>query len=222
MTKTKALVAAFAVLAAIGTAPALAQDNRPVLDIGVQNPPPGFDPSMNISNAGQRVTASIFDKLIARAYWEGENGDGAELVPSIATAWRQVSDTEWEVDIRTDVVFRRHANDGRRRGLPSAATSCGAGPHLQGRHYLLRHVQRRERGGRGHRQVHHQGAGPDLPGRFTSPLGMVVPRPTSSKWASRASTSSRSAPGPKLAEFARRNRAPRLTTVWGGCRRRAR
>ncbi len=84
---------------------AMAQDERPTLTIGVQALPTGLDPSLNISNAGQRITASIFDKFVARAYWEGERGDGAELVPSIATEWRQVSDTEWEVDIRTDVVF---------------------------------------------------------------------------------------------------------------------
>lgn len=92
-----------AVLAMASTA--LAQGQRPSITIGVQALPAGFDPGLNISNVGQRVNYSLFDELIRRAYWEGENGDGAELAPSIASDWRNVSDTVWEVDIRTDVVF---------------------------------------------------------------------------------------------------------------------
>lgn len=86
-------------------APVIAQDERPSIKIGVQALPDGLDPGLNISNVGQRINYSVFDEMIRRAYWEGENGDGAELAPSLATDWRNVSPNEWEVDIRADVVF---------------------------------------------------------------------------------------------------------------------
>lgn len=102
MIKTAALAA---LLGAGAIAAAHAQDDRPVLRIGVASLPNGFDPGLNVSNVGQRVSYSVFDELIRRAYWEGENGDGTADAPSLATAWRNVSPTEWEVDIRTDVTF---------------------------------------------------------------------------------------------------------------------
>ncbi len=102
--------AALAALLMLGTAHvAQAQVARPILKIGVAKLPTGFDPGLNISNVGQRVNYSIFDELIRRAYWEGEKGDGAADAPSLATAWRNVSPLEWEVDIRTDVVFHNGA-----------------------------------------------------------------------------------------------------------------
>lgn len=100
--KTAALAALLAAGAAFA---AHAQDDRPTLTIGVATLPEGLDPGLNVSNVAQRVNYSIFDELIKRAHWEGENGDGAGLAPSIATAWRNVEPTVWEVDIRTDVVF---------------------------------------------------------------------------------------------------------------------
>jgi peptide/nickel transport system substrate-binding protein len=121
-------------IAVLGLAvPAIAQDDRPSLTIGVQALPAGFDPGLNISNVGQRVNYSIFDELIRRSYWEGENGDGTELAPSIAIEWRNVSDLEWEVDIRTDVVFHdgtpMTAEDvafsfGEQRVIGTAVTTC--------------------------------------------------------------------------------------------------
>jgi peptide/nickel transport system substrate-binding protein len=92
-------------LAAAGSLAATAQDDRPVITIGVSTLPEGLDPGLNVSNVAQRINYSIFDELIKRAHWEGENGDGAGLAPSIATAWRNVEPTTWEVDIRTDVFF---------------------------------------------------------------------------------------------------------------------
>ncbi|HEV7291665.1 MAG TPA: ABC transporter substrate-binding protein [Devosia sp.] len=98
-------LAAVSTAVLIFAAPALAQDTRPSLTIGVQALPDGLDPGLNISNVGQRINYSVFDELIRRAFWEGEKGDGSALAPSIATEWRNVTPNEWEVDIRTDVVF---------------------------------------------------------------------------------------------------------------------
>lgn len=165
-----------AVLAMASTA--LAQDERPSITIGVQSLPAGFDPGLNISNVGQRVNYSLFDELIRRAYWEGENGDGAELAPSIATDWRNVSDTEWEVDIRTDVVF----HDGTPMTAEDVAFSfseervfgeermVAAGPTYFGNFTNVEVVDEDT--------VRFTTSGPDpiFPYRFTATLGKVVPK----------------------------------------------
>lgn len=154
------------------------EDTRPTLTVGVQLVPPGLDPSMNISNVGQRVTASIFDKFISRAYWEGENGDGGSLVPSIATEWRSISPTEWEVDIRTDVVF----HDGTPMTAEDVAFSFGS--------ELMWGPDRLIKAGTTYFGTFSEVSvvdadtvkfvtktpDPVFAARFTSPLGMVVPK----------------------------------------------
>ncbi|GLQ55818.1 ABC transporter substrate-binding protein [Devosia nitrariae] len=178
MNKTKAIAATLGAFAFMTAMPVQAQDDRPVLTIGVQTLPQGFDPSMNISNTGQRVTASIYDKLIARAYWEGENGDGANLVPSIATEWRQVSETEWEVDIRTDVVF----HDGTPMTVEDVAFSFGSdlmwGPERIYKAGTTYYGTFADVSVIDDDTVKFTTTAPDpiFPARFTSPLGMVVPK----------------------------------------------
>ncbi|HEY4200224.1 MAG TPA: ABC transporter substrate-binding protein [Devosiaceae bacterium] len=171
---------ALAVLAALAPVTAvLAQDDpRPIIKVGVAALPDGLAPDLNISNVGQRITYSIFDQLIKRAYWEGEKGDGAALAPSIATAWRNVSPTEWEVDIRTDVKFQNGepvtADDvafsfseqrlwGKDRFAPAGPTYFGSFKSVE--------VVDKD-------TVKFTTTGPDpiFPKRFTSPLGMVVPK----------------------------------------------
>lgn len=99
------LAALPATLTAISPALAQPADDRPIIRIGVAQLPEGLSPGVVLSNVGQRITYSVFDQFIKRAYWEGENGDGAALAPSLATEWRNVTPTEWEVDLRTDAVF---------------------------------------------------------------------------------------------------------------------
>jgi len=159
-------------------APAVAQDDRPSITIGVQALPAGFAPSMNISNVGQRVNYSIFDELVRRAYWEGEKGDGAELAPSLATEWRNVSDNEWEVDIRTDVTF----HDGTPMTAEDVAFSfseervfgedriVAVGPTYFGNFVDVEAVDEDT--------VRFTTAAPDpiFPYRFTTTMGKVVPK----------------------------------------------
>ncbi|WMT92728.1 ABC transporter substrate-binding protein [Pelagibacterium sp. H642] len=159
-------------------APAIAQDDRPSITIGVQSLPAGFDPGLNISNVGQRVNYSIFDELIRRAYWEGENGDGSELAPSLAVHWRNVSPNEWEVDIRTDVVF----HDGTPMTAEDVAFSFGeervfgedrlvaVGPTYFGNFTDVEVVDEDT--------VRFTTSAPDpiFPYRFTTTMGKVVPK----------------------------------------------
>ncbi|MHA6689873.1 ABC transporter substrate-binding protein [Devosia sp. A449] len=178
MYQLKSTGVAVGLLVLMAGAPVLAQDKRPILTIGVQNLTPGFEPSMNISNAGQRITASIYDKLVARDYGASENGDGAELRPSIATEWRQVSATEWELDIRTDVTF----HDGTPMTAEDVAFSFGS--------ELMFGPDRVIKAGVTYYstftdvsvvdadtiKITTAAADPILPARFTSPLGMVLPK----------------------------------------------
>lgn len=156
----------------------LAQADRPSLRVGVASLPAGLDPSMNISNAGQRITASIYDKMIARAYWKGENGDGSELVPSIATSWTQVEPTLWEVKLRQGVTFHDGspvtAEDvafsfgeermwGEKRMVPVGVAYFGSIAAVDVIDEETLHFKTKD-------------VDPIFPSRFTSPMGMVVPK----------------------------------------------
>lgn len=177
MTVLKRVVMVSAAILAMA-APAAAQDDRPTLTIGVQSLPAGFGPGLNISNVGQRVNYSIFDELIRRAYWEGGNGNGTELAPSLATEWRNVSPKEWEVDIRTDVVF----HDGTQMTAEDVAFSFGeervfgadrlvaVGPTYFGNFTAVEVVDEDT--------VLFTTSAPDpiFPYRFTATMGKVVPK----------------------------------------------
>jgi peptide/nickel transport system substrate-binding protein len=171
-------LAAVSIAALAMVVPAIAQDDRPSLRIGVQALPDGLDPGLNISNVGQRINYSIFDELIRRAYWEGEKGDGTELAPSIATDWRNVSPNEWEVDIRTDVIF----HNGRPMTAEDVAFSFGeqrvfgaerlvaVGPTYFGNFTNVEMVDEDT--------VLFTTSAPDpiFPQRFTTTMGKVVPK----------------------------------------------
>ena len=68
---------------------------------------PGFDPD------SYAVYRNVFDNLITR------NNKG-EIVPQIATAWKQVSETVVEFQIRTDVLF----HDGQKLTAEDVAYSA--------------------------------------------------------------------------------------------------
>ncbi|HVW91982.1 MAG TPA: ABC transporter substrate-binding protein [Devosia sp.] len=174
-------ILAAAILASLALAPAsMAQeaDNRPIIKIGVATLPDGLDPGANVTNVGQRITYSVFDQLIKRAYWASDKGDGADLVPSIAAAWHNVSPTEWDVDIQPGLKFQDGepvtAEDvaftfsqdhmwGAKRQVPTGPTYF---PTLKDVTVVDDHT------------VKFTTSAPDpiFPKRFTSPLGMVLPK----------------------------------------------
>lgn len=75
------------------------------LDIGVPVGPTGFDPGMALNTPELRVNFNVFDTLIRRDFLGGDNGDGQELVPSLAESWERASDTVLEVKLRDGVTF---------------------------------------------------------------------------------------------------------------------
>lgn len=77
---------------------ALAADLR----VGVQNLPPFLDPGKDFSNTGSQMYYNAFDPLIEKDYSKPQ----AVFKPGIATEWKQVSPTVFDVKIRQDVKFQ--------------------------------------------------------------------------------------------------------------------
>jgi peptide/nickel transport system substrate-binding protein len=72
------------------------------LRVGVQNLPPFLDPGKDFSNTGSQMYYNAFDPLIEKDYTKPQ----ATFKPGIATSWKQVSPTVFEVKIRQDVKFQ--------------------------------------------------------------------------------------------------------------------
>jgi len=83
-------------LIASGGEPARAAGD--VLNVDLVNEPATLDPHMQANHDSIVVYRNIFDNLLTR-------DDDGRIVPQIATAWRQISDTEIEFDIRQGVKF---------------------------------------------------------------------------------------------------------------------
>jgi len=88
--------AALFILIAASTTAARAGQDRFVVDLASE--PSTLDPHIQWNPDSYFVYRNIFDNLLTR-------DDKGAIVPEIATAWRQVSDTTLEFDIRTDVSF---------------------------------------------------------------------------------------------------------------------
>jgi peptide/nickel transport system substrate-binding protein len=76
-------------------------DSLAELRVAVARLPLSMDPQENSGNASQRVHYFTYDTLIRPDFL---NGNG--LVPGLATAWRRVDDTTFELDLRRDVMFQ--------------------------------------------------------------------------------------------------------------------
>ena len=92
------LMFAAALVALLGFQAAPARAAGDVLNVDLVNEPTTLDPHMQANHDSFAVYRNIFDNLVAR-------DDDGRIVPQIATAWRFVSDTEVEFDIREGVVF---------------------------------------------------------------------------------------------------------------------
>jgi len=98
MSRVSKAAAAFLVATALGLAagPALAAKDRFVVDL--VNEPSSLDPQVQWNPDSYYVYRNIFDNLVTR-------DDKGEIIPQVATAWKQVSDTEIEFDLRSDIAF---------------------------------------------------------------------------------------------------------------------
>ena len=72
------------------------------LTVGVQNLPPWLDPGKDFGNNGSQIYFNTFDPLILKDYSQA----GAVFKPGLATAWEQISPTEFQVTLRQGVKFQ--------------------------------------------------------------------------------------------------------------------
>ncbi|KKC38767.1 ABC transporter substrate-binding protein [Devosia epidermidihirudinis] len=72
------------------------------MTVGVQNLPPWLDPGKDFSNNGSQIYYNTFDPLILKDYSQA----GATFKPGLATAWEQLSPTEFQVTLREGVKFQ--------------------------------------------------------------------------------------------------------------------
>src|SRR3954463_4269439 len=68
------------------------------LTVDLVNEPSSLDPQVQWNPDSYYVYRNIFDNLVTR-------DDKGDIVPQVATAWKQISDTEIEFDLRGDITF---------------------------------------------------------------------------------------------------------------------
>jgi len=73
---------------------------RDELIVGVQALTASLDPARELGNVGTRISYTPYDTLIRRDFLNDN-----EHVPSLATAWERLSDTELELTLREGVTF---------------------------------------------------------------------------------------------------------------------
>ena len=93
-TKLSAAFVSLCLAASVSTA-ALAKER---FTVDLVNEPSSLDPHVQWNPDSYFVYRNIFDNLVTR-------DDKGEIVPQIATAWKNLSDTEIEFKIRDDVSF---------------------------------------------------------------------------------------------------------------------
>jgi peptide/nickel transport system substrate-binding protein len=79
------------------------------LTVGVAQLPPNLEPGRVLSNAGTRVTYSMFDTLIRRDFLSAEGGGGSVLVPGLAVSWTRLGPDTLELKLRDGVAFHNGA-----------------------------------------------------------------------------------------------------------------
>src|SRR5215469_16472512 len=98
--RAETLVAAVLLGATLLAAPALAQVPREVVVIGMEAEPPGLDPGQALGLHTLRVTAEIFETLVAT------RPDSTEVIPGLAESWTTSPDGMiWTFKLRRGVRF---------------------------------------------------------------------------------------------------------------------
>ena len=97
------LIAAGLAFGVLATPLAAAAQERPDLKVAVNGIYRTMEPITGNSTNAARIVNNIYDPLVTRN-WE-DDPEGAELRPAIATAWEQVDDLTWHFTIREGVKF---------------------------------------------------------------------------------------------------------------------
>lgn len=89
----------------LAMAPAVADDTRKNIVVGVNALPTGLDPVAQDGNVSIRVTFSIYDTLIRRNFMSDGKGTGSKLIPGLAESWKRIDDRTLELKLRQGVKF---------------------------------------------------------------------------------------------------------------------
>lgn len=161
--------------AAAMAAPALAQE-RPEIVVAVPGIYRTMEPIAGNSTNASRIQNNIFDQIVARNF--DEDPEGAELRPALATSWEQVDDLTWRFKIREGVKF----HNGDTMTAEDVAFSIGAervwGDDSMvpiGKRYTASFADVKALDDTTV-EVKTTINDPNLPYRFITPLGYVVPK----------------------------------------------
>jgi len=89
---------AAALVLALPAAPAPVSAQKDTLTVALVSHAPTLDPHMHFERVGILVNINMFDSLLHRS-------TKLQFEPSLATAWKAISDTQWEFKIRKNVHF---------------------------------------------------------------------------------------------------------------------
>lgn len=155
--------------------PATAQD-RPEIVVAVPGIYRTMEPIEGNSTNGSRIMPNIFDQIVTRNF--GEDPEGAELRPSLATDWEQVDDLTWRFTIREGVKF----HNGATMTAEDVAFSIGQ-ERIWGEDSMVPIGKRYtasfaavEAIDETTVEIKTEINDPNLPFRFITPLGYVVPK----------------------------------------------
>ena len=95
---TRHLLGMLAALILLGGSAAAQQPRKDTLSVDLPGDAATLDPHVQWDTDSYSIYRNIFDNLLTR-------DAGGRIVPQVATAWRYVSDTVVEFDIRSDVKF---------------------------------------------------------------------------------------------------------------------
>lgn len=173
MTRSRTLLLAGSL--ALLSATADAQD-RPSITIAVPGVHPSLEPIAGNSTDAARIQPNVFDLIVTRN-WE-DDPEGGELRPALATAWERVDPMTWRFTIREGVTF----HNGALLTAEDVAFSIGA-ERIWGENALVpigtrytESIVSVEALDPTTVEVRTSVEDPNLPFRFITPLGFVVPK----------------------------------------------
>lgn len=156
--------------------PAMAQDSRPDIVVAVSGLYRSLEPIDGNSTDSQRIISNVYDPVIDRNY--AEDPEGGELREALVTKWERVNDLTWRFTIREGVKF----HNGEVMTAEDVAFTLSA-ERIWGEDALVpagtRYTEsfaRVEAIDDKTVEVETTIPDPNLPYRFVTPLGMVVPK----------------------------------------------
>ncbi len=156
--------------------PAAAQDQRPDVVVAVNGLYRSIEPIDGNSTNAQRIMNSIYDPIITRNYQE--DPEGGQLRPSLTSEWEQVDELTWRFKIREGVKF----HNGETMTAEDVAFTLSA-ERIWGENALVPAGTRYTESFASVAAIDDATVevkttipDPNLPYRFVTPLGFVVPK----------------------------------------------